>query len=303
MRYVITLIAALAFVTSSAWAEDETPADQPVEKPAPQEQQAAETPTEEETETHAEAETQLAEQDQTPTEAEQATPLTVTVVSVEGTAEQRLTTDEQGQWHPLEAGDELSELSIIRTGLGSQVVLKFSDRGEVVVRSATKVGIASFRKDDEQEVTTRLGLKYGSIHADVDSSEGPNDFQVATPVATLSVRGTGGGMGVSELGLGICGDVGIWNLDTPFGWIPVGAGQCSDDQATPWPTMLKSHLDTKTGDPRGLNPLENLNLIDNGGGRGQFGFFGNGFFGPTLFFPGGNSSNHVYHGENGLSGQ
>ena len=112
----------------------------------------------------------------------------VTVVSVSGSA-QKFVAANGKKWLPLKAGDALAELTLIRTGFGAKVVLRFADRSEVVVNNGTKMGIGEFRTKGEQ-TKTRLGLKYGTIRASVDTSKGPQDFQVRTPVATLSVRGT-----------------------------------------------------------------------------------------------------------------
>jgi len=216
-----------------------------------------------------------------------ATPLTATVVSVEGPASYIVTTEEAGEWQPLKTGDELSELTVIRTGLGAKVVLELSDRGEITIRNATKVGIASFRQDAGRQVTTRLGLKYGSIHAEVDSTQGPNDFKVRTPVATLSVGGTGGGIGFSYRGLGLSGSHGSWQVTTPSGNTNVGAGQSTDENATPSGNLANAARNPRMGDPfGGLTQEEIDNLLLNGGGRGIFGFVGNGYANTMLFMPG-----------------
>ena len=115
--------------------------------------------------------------------------LKVTVVSVAGPAQKLLAGKGQTKWQPLKAGEELGELTVIRTGLGAKVVLKFEDRGEVIVNNATKIGLGELRKKGN-EATARLGLKYGTIRASVEAEKGKNDFRIATPVATLSVRGS-----------------------------------------------------------------------------------------------------------------
>jgi hypothetical protein len=115
--------------------------------------------------------------------------LKVTVVSASGPA-QKLTVGTGGtKWQPLKAGDVLSEMTVIRTGYGAKVVLKFEDRAEVVINNATKVGISDLRKDGDR-ATASIGLKYGTVHATVEGKQGSNDFRVSTPTATLSVRGS-----------------------------------------------------------------------------------------------------------------
>ncbi len=116
------------------------------------------------------------------------------VTAVTGMAQRRLVSDAKAKWETVKVGDVLGDLTVIRTGLGSKVVIRLGDRSEVTIRSATKVGIKEFSKKGKV-ANMRLGLKYGALRARVDASRGPNDFRVSTPVATLSVRGSGGGMG------------------------------------------------------------------------------------------------------------
>ncbi|MCE5325336.1 MAG: FecR domain-containing protein [Planctomycetaceae bacterium] len=116
-------------------------------------------------------------------------PLQVTVVTVTGSAQKLETAKAGAAWQPLKAGDVLGEQTLIRTGLGAQVVLKLADRGTATVSSGTKIGIAEFRKMNTG-IKARLGLKYGSINTKVDPSKGRNDLKVATPVATMTITGT-----------------------------------------------------------------------------------------------------------------
>ena len=135
-------------------------------------------------------------------EAPKPAPLKATVVSVSGIAEKRLGSDPKSKWEPIKAGEVLGPLTVIRTGLGAKVGLRFTDRGTLTVKSGTKVGISDFQKEGRL-VRTRLGLKYGSIRTRVDGSRGPNDFKVTTPVATLSIRGSGGDTAFSgDMGFG-----------------------------------------------------------------------------------------------------
>jgi len=110
------------------------------------------------------------------------------VESVSGRA-QKLLPGEGNKWTPLKVGDVLDEMTVIRTGYNTVVVLKLADRGSVTIKGVTKIGISEFRKEGDL-VKTRLGLKYGMFRAKVKSEVGPNDFRVKTPTATLSVRGS-----------------------------------------------------------------------------------------------------------------
>jgi len=206
--------------------------------------------------------------------ADEAVPMKVTVVSVSGIAHKLQAADPKVQWQPIRPGDVLGELTVVRTGLGAKVVLKFSDRGEVTVKSATKVGIGEFRKKGKL-VKTRVGLKYGSMRASVDSAAGPNDFRVTTPVATLSVQGTKGRIAFSgDLGLHIRGTQGNWNAKMGKRSMNVGAGESTDGKLTLSSELASGNRDPQMGDPSGLTPLERRNLNLYGGGRGIMGFAG-----------------------------
>jgi len=113
----------------------------------------------------------------------------VTVASVSGRAQWFRADKNDKKWVVLKVGDVLDELSVVRTGFRTTVVLKFADRGSVTINSVTKIGISEFRKEGKT-ARARLGLKYGTLRAKVDSSKGPSDWRVKTPTATLSVRGS-----------------------------------------------------------------------------------------------------------------
>jgi hypothetical protein len=169
------------------------------------------------------------------------------------------------------------------------VELNLSDRGQVTISSATKIGIGELSRSG-QTVKARLGLKYGAVRASVDSTRGPNDFQVATPVATLSVRGSGGGLTFwADLGLMMCCTDGSLQLSVGGKKRRVHPAECTDQRLQQSIAMTQARIDTKMGDPNGgTTPVEQANLNANGGGRGVFGFNGTG---GTL--PSGSSSNHV----------
>ena len=211
-----------------------------------------------------------------PKDAAKPTPLKATVVSVEGIAQKRLASDPKGRWETIEVGDVLGELTLIRTGLGTKVVLKFADRGNVTVKSATKIGIGEFRKRGEL-VTMRVGLKYGAMRARVDSARGPNDFRVKTPVATLSVRGSGGRFGFSEMGLGAHSTEHTWRV---FGQgnrvMNLGEGESTDGNLTHSAELASTLRDTQMSDPHDYSDaVAARNLRNNGGGSGIIGFAGN----------------------------
>lgn len=173
-----------------------------------------------------------------PDGAPKAAPVQVTVVAVSGVAQKRAMGDPAGKWQPVKVGDVLGEQTVIRTGLGTEVVLLLADRGRVVVRSGTKAGIGTFRKKGKV-LTARLGLKYGTLRAHVDGAPGPNDLQVATPVATVSVRGCGANMGIDERGFRFGVFEHQWEVRTRDGRKKmVREKECTDGALKPWRKLL-----------------------------------------------------------------
>lgn len=217
-------------------------------------------------------------------------PMKVTVVKVVGVASYR-SADPKAKWQRLKAGQVLDELSLVRTGLGARVVLRFADYAQVTVKSATKIGIKEFRKSAKtQRVKTHVGLKYGAMRTHVDSTRAANDFSVSTPVATLSVRGTRGRTAFT-------GDLGHYTDSTEHRWYgltslgPIGLDEGEGTDGVNPPSLLaRIDTNTQTGDPfGGLTWIEWLNLMFYGGGRGVFGYNG-GFGGPILMFFGSSGS-------------
>jgi len=196
---------------------------------------------------------------------------TVVVTAVTGLAQRRTMSDAKAKWETVKVGDVLSDLTVIRTGLGTNVVIRFGDRGEVTVKSGTKIGIKEFSKKAGL-ANMRLGLKYGAMRARVDSSRGKkNDFRVSTPVATLSVRGSGGGLGYStDRGGGLHIRSGNWNAFFPMGgsernggineWL-TGPGQYSADFES---FLRAAGIADQFG---GLTPEEIVAALNNSDGR------------------------------------
>lgn len=116
-----------------------------------------------------------------------ATPLKATVASVTGPAQKLLVGKGEKKWQPLKAGETLDEMTVIRTGFGAKVVVKFEDRAELTIRSASKGGLGQLRKEGDL-AQAQLGLKYGAMRLSVIGRRGRNDFRLKTPVATLSIR-------------------------------------------------------------------------------------------------------------------
>ena len=208
--------------------------------------------------------------------APKAKPLAVTVKEVKGTAH-RMVPGKKPQWVPLKVGDKLDELTVVRTGFRSRVVLQFADNSVVTIRRATKMGIAQFRK--EGKVTkTKLGLKYGSVRADVEKARGPNDFTVKTPVATLAVTGSEGTAGYSgDIGFkSNCGSGGF-TIFKGFQVINLAGTEGTNNQLAKSMHILQNRFAPRLGDVfGGLSKTEAASMFNHGGGRGAIGFIGGG---------------------------
>ncbi len=202
----------------------------------------------------------------------------VEVVSVSGVVEKSvLGSDGKDKWEAVKAGEKLNELTIIRTGFASKVVLKFADRGQVVVNNATKAGIREFRKKGN-EVRTNIGLKYGTMHATVDRSAGPNDFSISTPVATLSVRGSEAPVGYTgDMGMGMRNVNGNWNIRSDNKQQNVSPGETGNNLLTHFLELARQKRGIGIIGKKGnLSKKEARNLRNNRSGLGLLRFIGNG---------------------------
>lgn len=200
----------------------------------------------------------------------------VTVESVTGSASRRSTSESKSTWVPVKHGDKLDEFTLIRTGLGSHVVIVFEDRAKFTIKAASKIGIATVRKSNGV-YRAKLGLKYGAMKASIDRSKGANDFRVATPVGALAVRGSKANFAFSsDRGFGIHSNQSTWNVKTKTKRsrnVPTGGRTNTNLDSTSQIATRK--LNTHVGDPfGGLTPEEQYWLNVNGGGRGIFDFTG-----------------------------
>ena len=215
-----------------------------------------------------------------------AVELTATVESVTGDAQWRSAKDPKAKWAPLKKGQRIETLTFIRTGMGAKVTLRFHDETRVHVRSCTKMGLSHCYKSNGK-MSVEVGLKYGALRSNVDSTKTPTDFQVATPVATLSARGTSGWVAYSyDKGLQARSFVHIWRVMGIRGAMNLHPGYATNGKLTPQQTLGWRKADTEQGDPHGGQTRGEMdNLMRNGGGRGIFGFTGSGL-GRHITYPG-----------------
>ncbi len=118
--------------------------------------------------------------------------LTATCIKVKGRVQWApvgtQSTDTQA-WKPVRVGGEYTQGMQIRTGLRSEALLKFGDDTAVLIGRSTLAAIGAFYRSADTK-TTRLGLDYGTVRAGVAEGGLRSDFQIDSPVATLSKRGT-----------------------------------------------------------------------------------------------------------------
>ncbi|MGL4370134.1 MAG: FecR family protein, partial [Spirochaetota bacterium] len=109
----------------------------------------------------------------------------ITVVSARGEASFL----RDGQWKPLTKGMTLEEGTKICTGVKSIIVLNI-DRHVVTISPMTSVKIYK-NSSTPSTSDTSIGLQYGSVKAKVKRTAAVKTrFNITTPVATSSVRGT-----------------------------------------------------------------------------------------------------------------
>jgi hypothetical protein len=84
----------------------------------------------------------------------------------------------------------ISEGASLMTGFESEATIRFADDSKVQVRELSKVKIDKMEMK-KGSVNTRLELGVGNVRANVSKRQDTTtDFEVKTPMATVSVRGT-----------------------------------------------------------------------------------------------------------------
>jgi hypothetical protein len=119
--------------------------------------------------------------------AVQAATVTATVMESAGKVEYQL----PGKgWKPAKVGDTLPKGTIVSTGFKSTVLLKVGP-STVTVKPITRLSLEEILQS-ESGTQTQLFLLAGRVKAEVTPQKGSAvEFQVKSPTATASVRGTG----------------------------------------------------------------------------------------------------------------
>lgn len=116
--------------------------------------------------------------------------MTVKILELTGTVQHRPSGD--AAWQPVAADTVLPLGSQLRTGPRSSIRIQVGANSEVKLESLGVMTIADAAADEaDNTLRTRLYKKYGKMTAKVQHvGDLRNDYQIATPGATLAVRGS-----------------------------------------------------------------------------------------------------------------
>lgn len=115
--------------------------------------------------------------------------LQAVVLEVTGAAAQWRAKPAQ-KWQAAKVNDLLDVGAEIRTGRESTVTLRVGMNATMLVDRQTRIAIPEVVQDGKV-LRTRLAMNFGQTDLKVDRIGLENDVEVATPTATLAVKGTG----------------------------------------------------------------------------------------------------------------
>ena len=133
-----------------------------------------------------------------------------------------------GVQRPLARGTELDNGDVVRTNNG-RAQIRFTDGSYVSLQPNTEFGIREYRYENKADGSERgfFGLLKGAMRTVTGAIGRINRdrYQIATPTATVGIRGTGGVIQVQDDGSTlVIGTSGIWSLTNPAGSVDVPAG-------------------------------------------------------------------------------
>lgn len=118
--------------------------------------------------------------------------LKAVVIDVEGTAQARgkpTMKKPKPKWSQLRINDVLEPGVLVRTGRKSRVTLRIGANATMLIERQSRVSIPEIVQKGKV-LRTRVSMGFGKADVKVDRIGLDNDFEVATPTATLAVRGT-----------------------------------------------------------------------------------------------------------------
>ncbi len=133
-----------------------------------------------------------------------------------------------GHQRPLSRGTEVSSGDVVRTTDG-RVHVRMADGAYISLQPNTEFGIKDYKYEGKTDGTESAfySLLKGAMRTvtGLIGRVNRNRYQVATPTATVGIRGTGGLIQVLDDGSTLVqGTSGIWFLSNPSGSIDVPAG-------------------------------------------------------------------------------
>ena len=114
--------------------------------------------------------------------------VSATIIAIEGDV--TVKTDDSAEWKPAVINQQLRQGAYIMTAFESNCEIEFMDKSKMKIRELSKIQVNKFTselKKVDTEVTLYNGKVRATVHKDVDKN---TNFQVKTPVSTISVRGT-----------------------------------------------------------------------------------------------------------------
>lgn len=119
-----------------------------------------------------------------------ASPKNLQAIFLEVDGKVRWRSDQKADWREAKVNDLVGEGAEVRTGLRSRAALRVGRNATILVDAGTSFEIPQLEQDG-QTLRTLASVKTGRVDFKVDKVGFSNDFKVATPQTTLSVRGTG----------------------------------------------------------------------------------------------------------------
>lgn len=194
----------------------------------------------------------------------------ILVVSVKGDAAYM----EGGQWKPLSKGQTLTEGVKISTGINSTAVLNL-DGHILTVKPITTMKIYKNRINNKTS-ENNIGLKFGGLNAKVSKlTKLKTKFNITTPVATSSVRGSEENVHSGPRRMLVSGPSGSFRITSPNGVSSDVSGRSSYNQegghSRPNPlffhlhenSIVKLYSDNITEEEKGIHVFYGDELIEN----------------------------------------
>lgn len=194
-------------------------------------------------------------------------PLKATVVSSRGLVEVK---GEDGEWRPIEVGEELQSDMAVRTGRNGEANLSVGDGIEVRISPLSEFSVRDLQTD-----LSRIRLEEGHVAASVDP-EKQRALQVEARGTDALAESKGGEFGVVTDGRGqltVATETGSVKLSSKGKTVEVGAGETSlvtasgDGPSAPMP--IPKSLFLKLQDPSRTRINKNYTIIEGASSPGS----------------------------------